>query len=345
MPATPPFPFKSAPDGEAAHLPAPVMVREPVWEIFYPKGCTNSQAWIQLDTMPIFDREPDMIPNIPGAGYSYNRFIEYLDMGVAPYNEGDGGHWQGTGVQVWTLYCDSQPVGNNNTSPFSISIPDGFTPPSGVIGIPVPNQIYGVSPSVAIDWTVSHSWYLGGLYFDRPAYSEYYINPSTVGIVGFGPSTGPDDPSVPYIIEGVAFGCDERNEAFFPSALFGNEGYWNGWVSAHHGVSDVNGPLDRWGQAYLPLDGPWGSDVHKQALCSPPGYVPCTGASQGGSYLPDQPGGAGDVYGTSLEDLNEVVTYARVQYSVQTTPVTLPGCPDTTPYPIFDPTRTYRATA
>lgn len=332
MPSLPPFPFKSAPDGEFPHLPAPVIVSQPVINISYPAGCSGSFAVLQFEQMPIFDREPDTVPNQPGGGYSYMRFIEYLDMGISPHATS---LWSGTGAEVWTVYCDGVVVSQSG-SPLTFTAIDGLTEP---FGIQVPNTLMGGG---TIDWTIPHDWHIEATYLDRPSYEEYYIDSASVGVVCFGPSTGPDDPRVPYIIEGTAFGCDERNEAFFPSALFGNESYWDPWVDTHHSVADVNGPTDRHGN-YLPLTGPWGSDVPKQALCSPPGSVPCTGASQGGGYLPDQPGGAGDVYATSLEDFVQTVVYAAVTYAVATTPQTLPSCGSITATPVFDVTRAHKA--
>lgn len=319
MPATPPFPFRTAPDAVVPAAPAPVITREPVWSISYPNGCGSGYAIVQLDCTPFFDREPDVLPDKPGGGWSYAGFLEYWDLGIAPYNPTTSPTlWSGTGITNWNVLVDGVAI-----TSFGLGLTDGIEGPFG----------FEVSPTYDVpfaDWTAAHTWQLQGVYLDRPAYSEFYFDAASIGIVGFGPSTSPLDPNTPYIRNGVTFGCDERSPSFFPSALWGDYGYYDPWVIAHHNVSDVLGPKDRLGN-YLSLTGPWGSDVLHQAKASR-GAV-CTTAGEE----------SGDIYAESLVDFCAQTNYPAISYTYTTPPVTLPACVAAAAgTPVFDVTRAHK---
>lgn len=306
-------------------LPAATIAQQPVMSVAYLLGNCQGSAFLQLDTMPVMSREPEAVPNIPGGGFSYNHFMEYLSMGIRPTAGTGLASWSGRGVSSWTVKIDGVAYGGG-----TINFYDG-TP--GPIGFEI-QQFYG-----PFDWTVAHTWQLTATYHDRPSYEEFWIDPSTVGIVAFGPGTMLADPNVPWTLEGIGFGCCSRHAAFFPSAFWGDNGYWDPWVDAHHNVGDPNGPVDRYGR-YLGLSGPWGSAVPKQHLATGPGLVVCGGACQPAS-LPDQPGGSGDVYATALFDFVNTTTYPEVTYTVSTPAVTLPACTFTSS-PVFDVTRAHK---
>jgi hypothetical protein len=283
--------------------------------------------------LPVMNREPEALPDIPGGGWSYQQFLEYLDLGIVPYDDGTFDEfWSGLGAYEWSILVDGVPSGVTFR---------GFDGTSG------PYRIL-VGGGGAIDWTVPHTWQLSATYFDRPAYSEFWFDPASIGIVAFGPGTMTIDPNVPYIRAGYFFGCCERHNTFFPSIFWGDAGVLEeAWVTSHRAVGDPLGPLDRHGN-YLGLSGPWGSAVPQQYFASGPNETPCSCLNcaicgEPGSLDSSGSVGSGDVYATSLLDLAEITTYARHEYTVTSSTQTLPACSPVTSNPVFDVTRSHKA--
>lgn len=256
MPVTPPFPFKSAPDPVVAPLAPVTVIRQPVFTIeFFPVlGVECQEASICWDQMPVMNREPMAIPDVPGSGHSYDGCcLEYLDMGVGTGNDIPP-LWSGKGAFNWNLYVDGIQVNigsiigqDGEVGPFCIGV-DSFLFP--------------------FNWKAPHNVWLEATYHDRPSYNDFYIDPTTVGIGAFGPSQA-DCP---------CFAC--------PSARWGDAGYWDPWVSDHHAVGDVLGPKDRNGN-YLGLTGPWGSAVPQQHLETDPTIDLChtIGVQDGSAFF------------------------------------------------------------
>lgn len=332
MPATPPYPVNPSPGRTPPDpLPPPVMIREPIMGITFPFGCSDDTAVLTIDCTPFFDREPDTIPDDPGGGDMYSKFVEYLDVGWYPTD----GYWSGRGVTSWSIYIDgvlytggSIPIWDSEEGPFSF---------------PISALLIG-----AADWTAPHTYQLRGVYNDRPGFAEDTFDTVNGGIGQWGPSTSSLDPKVYYTLDGNQFGCCERHPSFFPSVLWGNVGVYNNTLSAHRAVLEDTGPRDRHGNI-LGFAGPWTStNCPKQFLSAGPGKVPppCSDCTVCGniSWQPNGTAGCGDVYASSLTSIFDTHSVPAVNINYQTAPQTLGPCVSVvTGVPVFDATRSFKA--
>jgi hypothetical protein len=203
---TPPFTIKNAPDGEVPPLPPVTVAREPVMTIAYPHGCLGV-AELTLDTMPVMDRDPEALPDIPGGGHSYDGCcLEYLEMGIALPFEIEA-KWSGRGAESWAVMVDGYQLATINEF-------DGTAGP------------ITVSLAARLNWKLPHEFWLAATYNDRPGYREFYMG-TGVGVGAFAPSGPP---------------CSSSGSIFWNSL-----DYWDAWVGAHHDVADTLGPKDRLG--------------------------------------------------------------------------------------------------
>lgn len=269
------------------------IIQQPVMSLHFPFGCDTQSAVLQLDRMPLMNREPETIPDVPG---SYTGVLEYLDMGVAPADE-VGATWIGWGAQSWDVYVDGVVMGN-------IDAYDGQVGPLGV-ALFNPGGNWGQAGPYSV--------YIQATYHDRPSFKDFYMS-AGMGVIAFRPWTDPRCPSI-------------------GTVGWGQLGYWDPWVDIHHSVTDVQGPVDRYGN-YLTLQGPWGSNVGQQALASSSGCDIC-------HILGIPPGSA---WASTLIDFVATEIYPEITYPIQTVPQSLDGCtvPTSTATPVFDTTRAHK---
>lgn len=293
MPVLWPCGYKAAPVVYPP-LPAAYIVTPPVLSLHFPFGCVDDQpAVLQLDQMPVMNREPETIPNV--AGNLSSGYLEYLDMGVSPANAINP-RWIGHGAESWDVYVDGDVLGTINAF-------DGQTGPLSTSLFPTPVGGWDVGP---------YSVQLVATYHDRPEFRDFYMSAGQ-GIIAFAPSTDPACPSI---------GTIGWN------AL----GYYDPWVASHADVTDLLGPVDRYGD-YLTLTGPWGSNIGQQHLASAPGCETChtIGIPQGSAWA------------STLLDYVSTETYAEITYEISTVPQIIAGCtPAPTATPVFDTTRAHK---